>query len=49
MTLPTEAFVVLAGGRGGAADYVDDVTIDAATAEGLAVGRLVVERLNMMI
>ncbi len=48
VTMPTEAFVVLATGRADDAQP-DGVTVDAATPEGAAVGRAVVERLNMMV
>ena len=49
VTMPTEAFVVLATGRAGADEQADGVQVDAATPGGAAVGRAVVERLNMMI
>ena len=49
VTMPTEAFVLLATGRAVSDEQADGVTVDAATPDGAAVGRAVVERLNMMI
>jgi uncharacterized protein (TIGR03083 family) len=48
VTLPTEAFVVLATGRP-PGDHIGSVAVEAADAAGAGIGRAVVDQLNMMI